>query len=123
MLATDFTCVSGGDENAPLLNRTQSPDTTNPTLGLLSGGDYPGHTYHAIAGRAQCLLLFGGGGFELVTLYEYLRSHPIPSKQCWKFLYTRKNFKGQYLELMAKYSGIKIDDVGVSAYLQHLLHE
>ena len=34
MLATDFTCVSGGDENAPLLNRTQSPDTTNPTLGV-----------------------------------------------------------------------------------------
>ena len=97
------------------------------SFGIASGGiedqSYVAALQKAIAGRAQCLLLFGGGGFELVTLYEYLRNHPIPSKQCWKFLYTRRNFKGQYLELAAKYSGIKIDDVGVSAYLQHLLQE
>ena len=97
------------------------------SFGTASGGiedqSYVAALQKAIAGRAQCLLLFGGGGFELVTLYEYLRNHPIPSKQCWKFLYTRRNFKGQYLELAAKYSGIKIDDVGVTAYLQHLLHE
>ena len=97
------------------------------SFGIASGGiedqSYVAALQKAIAGRARCLLLFGGGGFQLVALYEYLRNHPIPSKQCWKFLYTRKNFKGQYLELMAKYSGIKIDDVGVSAYLQHLLHE
>ena len=65
----------------------------------------------SIAGRARCLLLFGGGGFELLALYEYLRNHPTTSEQCWKFFSVRRDFKAAHPDLFTKYTGIQIDDL------------
>ena len=67
----------------------------------------------SIAGRARCLLLFGGGGFELLALNEYLRNHPTPSEQCWKFFGVRRNFKAAHPHLFTRYTGhgIQIDDL------------
>ena len=79
-----------------------------------------GQTYRAvlemsIAARAQCLLLFGGGTFHLLALHEYLRNHPTPTEQCWKFLGVRRNFKWQYSHLLANYSGMKITDLDLTS--------
>ena len=88
------------------------------SFGTATGGiedqSYVAAMQKSIASRARCLLLFGGGGFELIALHEYLRNHPVPSKQCWKFLHTKTSFEGQYSQLVANYSGIKIDDVSES---------
>ena len=88
------------------------------SFGTATGGiedqSYVAAMQKSIASRAQCLLLFGGGGFELIALHEYLRNHPVPSKQCWKFLHTKRSFTGQYSQLVANYSGIKMDDVSES---------
>ena len=64
----------------------------------------------SIASRARCLLLFGGGGFELIALHEYLHHYPDPSEQCWKFLGVRTNFKAAHPQLFTNYLGIQIGD-------------
>ena len=85
------------------------------SFGTATGGienqSYISVLQKSIAGRARCLILFGGGGFELLALYEYLRNHPTPSEQCWKFIGMRTNFKAEHQRLFAKYSGIEIDDL------------
>ena len=85
------------------------------SFGTATGGiedqSYISVLQKSIAGRARCLILFGGGGFELIALNEYLRNHPIPSEQCWKFLGVRTNFKAGHPQLFANYSGIQIDDL------------
>ena len=84
------------------------------SFGLATGGienqSYISVLQKSIAGRARCLLLFGGGGFELIGLHEYLHNHPNPSEQCWKFLGVRRNFKAAHPQLFTNYSGIQIDD-------------
>ena len=65
----------------------------------------------SIAARAKCLILFGGGTFQLLSLHEYLHNHPTNNEQCWKFLGVQRNFRQQYLHLLSNYSGMKIDDL------------
>ena len=51
-----------------------------------------------IASRAKCLLLFGGGTFELLAFRDYLRNHPNASEQCWRWVDVRTNFKANFLQ-------------------------
>ena len=52
----------------------------------------------AIASRAKCLLLFGGGSYELLAFRDYLRNNPDRSKQCWRCIDVRTNFKQSFLQ-------------------------
>ena len=51
-----------------------------------------------IASRAKCLLLFGGGTFELLAFRDYLRNHPNPSERCWRWVDVRTDFKWSFLQ-------------------------
>ena len=50
-----------------------------------------------IASRASCLLLFGGGSFELLAFNDYLMNHPKRSEQCWKWIDVRTDFKEMFV--------------------------
>ena len=50
-----------------------------------------------IASRASCLLLFGGGSFELLAFDDYLMSHPKSSEQCWRWIDVRTDFKEKFV--------------------------
>ena len=120
--------VSGRDKNiivetikhtvTTLYNNSWTFEEWEQSFGTATGGiedqSYIAAMQKSIASRAQCLLLFGGGGYELIALHEYLHNHPIPSKQCWKFLHSKNSFERQYSQLIAHYSGIRIDDVSES---------
>ena len=45
-----------------------------------------------IASRARCLLLFGGGSFELLAFQDYLHNHPNQSEWCWRWVDVRTDF-------------------------------
>ena len=36
----------------------------------------------SIASAADCIILMGGGSFQQVAAYQYIKSHPDPSSQC-----------------------------------------
>ena len=68
---------------------------TDITEGMTSGG-YIAALQRAIASRADCLVLAGGGNFLKVALYEYLDNHPKRVDRCVHLLCVQKGFEGQY---------------------------
>lgn len=98
-----------------LYSNSLSFEEWDDRLNTVTGGNND-QTYRSvlemsIAVRAKCLILFGGGTFQLLSLHEYLHNHPTKSEQCWKFLGVQRNFHQQYAHLLANYSGMKIDDL------------
>ena len=72
---------------------------TDITEGMTSGG-YIAALQRAIASRADCLVLAGGGNFLKVALYEYLDNHPKRADQCVHLLCAPKGFEGQYYSIL-----------------------
>ena len=112
---TSFVLNAVKDTVTALYDNSWTFEEWQESFGTATGGienqSYISVLQKSIAGRARCLLLFGGGGFQLLALNEYLRNHPTPSEQCWKFLGVRRNFKSAHPHLFTKYSGIQIDDL------------
>ena len=52
----------------------------------LSDPPYIAAMQRALASQADCLILMGGGRFQLLAYEDYLMLHPDPSKQCVQYV-------------------------------------
>lgn len=80
-------------------NEQQTFENRNKVSARLREGNdqtYIAALQRVIASRASCLLLFGGGTFELLAFNDYLQSHPKQSEQ-WKWIDVRPNFKENFV--------------------------
>ena len=81
-------------------NEQQTFDKWEQSFSKAAGSDdqtYIAALQRVIASRASCLLLFGGGTFELLAFNDYLQSHPKQSEQCWKWIDVRSDFKENFV--------------------------
>ena len=74
---------------------------TDVTEGMTNGG-YIATLQRAIASRADCLVLAGGGNFLKMALYQYLNNHPKQADQCVHILCVPKGsgFEDQYYSIL-----------------------
>ena len=73
-------------------------ESFNEATGGIKDQTYIAALQRVIASRAKCLLLFGGGTFELLAFRDYLRNHPNPSERCWRWVDVRTDFKWSFLQ-------------------------
>ena len=66
----------------------------------MTSGGYIAALQRAIASRADCLVLAGGGNFLKMALYQYLDNHPKRADQCVHFLCVPKGFEDQYYSIL-----------------------
>ena len=52
-----------------------------------------------IATEADCLILMGGGSFQQVAAYQYLKNHPEPSSRCLHTVCVTQNFDKSFADL------------------------
>ncbi len=73
---------------------------SNVTSGVEDRG-YIAGLQKAIASRADCLVLVGGGHFLHLALREYMHNHPDQSTWCVELLCATKSSTKQYRETLA----------------------
>lgn len=52
-----------------------------------------------IATEADCLILMGGGSFQQVAAYQYLKNHPEPSSRCLHTVCVTQSFDKSFVDL------------------------
>ena len=57
-------------------------DTFIEVSGGITEMGYISTLQRSIATEADCLILMGGGSFQQVAAYQYMKSHPNPSSRC-----------------------------------------
>ena len=52
-----------------------------------------------IATEADCLILMGGGSFQQVAAYQYIKNHPEPSSRCLHIVCVTQSFDNSLTDL------------------------
>ena len=56
---------------------------------------------NAVAGRSDCLILMGGGHFQVLALKQYLDNHPHPSQVCIHLVCMPRNWDNMFQSMIS----------------------